>query len=441
MRVEVVVPQIGEAVAELSIVRWLKAAGDSVTKGEVLFEIDSDKAIVEVECFVDGKLIEIIHGDGSTVMPQNIVAILETEVEIASLAQDGNSSNSHDVDASTPGNSDVGHVLGKASPLADRVARELGIDLQAISGTGPTGRIMRADVVEYQAKSNRDTAVADPKLTFLNVSPKARLLARELGVDLAVLVGHGIGGMVVSKDVLSALPATDMDRSRPQTLHSPSKLRQIIAERTLEAKQTVPHFYLSVDVNMTQVNALRQHCVDHLQWERPPTYTDILVRVCSLTLAKLEWANRSYTSAGIRVRERVNIGIAVGTDEGLIVPVIPEANEMTLTQTVKLLRALIERARHGRLKASDFSEKSMVISNLGMYSVDRFIAIIDIPDPMILAVGRVVDRVVPIEGQVRIQPMCTLTLSVDHRLLDGVQGAVFLERIKDYLESPFEIMG
>jgi pyruvate dehydrogenase E2 component (dihydrolipoamide acetyltransferase) len=300
-----------------------------------------------------------------------------------------------------------------------------GSALDQVRGSGPGGRITVDDVRRLAEK---------PLAPPLNASPKARLLAKERGIDLTGLTGTGVDGMVIVRDVVAAPWA--------ETAAVPlTKLRRVIAARTQASKQTIPHFYLMVDVDMTQANALRAYCHDRAGWPRPPTYTDILIRVCALTLAEMPEYNRSYSETGLSARDRVGVGVAVSTDDGLVVPVIPEANRLSLAQVSASLRELAARARAGRLRPDDLGEKSLVISNLGMYSVDAFIAIIDMPDPMILAVGQVADRVVPVAGQVAIRPMCTLSLSVDHRVFDGVQGARFLDRIKDRLENPFDLMG
>jgi pyruvate dehydrogenase E2 component (dihydrolipoamide acetyltransferase) len=173
----------------------------------------------------------------------------------------------------------------------------------------------------------------------------------------------------------------------------------------------------------------------------PPTYTDILARACALTVGEMPAVNVSYTEQGLMPRSVVGIGVAVNTDAGLIVPVLSQTETADLRKTSLALRDLTGRARNGRLRQSDLGPKSMVISNLGMYGMDTFIAIIDMPDPMILAVGRVAERVVPVAGQPAVLPMCTLTLSVDHRVLDGVQAAQFLDRLKNRLENPFDILG
>jgi pyruvate dehydrogenase E2 component (dihydrolipoamide acetyltransferase) len=439
VRVEILVPQIGEAVAELTLTNWLKQVGDTVKKGDVLFEIDSDKAIVEVEAFVDGTLAEVLTPAGSAVMPQDVVAYIET---VAEDAPDKQTPQDH-----APVTLQKVENGRKATPVAQRIASNLGVDLDNVTGSGPGGRITAEDVqrfAENVAGVQSQASIATP--ARVNASPKAKQLARELNVDLTLLSGTGAGGMIRVKDVEAGTrpashPPTIISPAKSANLQPLSKLRQTIAERTRQSKQEIPHFYLMVDVDMSRVNELRVHCRDKPGWERPPTYTDILVRACSLALVEFPAANRSYSESGLVTREDVNIGVAVSTDDGLVVPVIPAADRLNLLEVSQELRDVTSRARDGRLKPSDLGLKSMVVSNLGMFSVDRFIAIIDMPDPMILAVGRVAERAVPLNGQVVIRSMCTLSLSVDHRAMDGVLGARFLERVKDHLENPYEIMG
>lgn len=443
MRVDVVVPQIGEAIAELHIVTWLKAVGDTISKGDVLFEVDSDKAIVEVEAFVDGTLVEILHDEGSAVMPQDVVAIIETSESnddtptVASRAPDTHPTQPTIDEAPALPNG------RRVTPVAERIAAELGVSIAQVQGSGPRGRVGVDDVYRHVRESVQRGTVDGhtSQQTVINASPKARRVAREMGVNLVGLHGTGVGGMVVVRDVETVTQSKSTIVTQSDGHGTQTKLRQTVATRTTVSKQTVPHFYLEVDVNMTQVNALRTFCIEQMKWERPPTYTDVLVRACAVMLADMTWANQSYVNQGVVQRSQVHIGVAVGTDGGLLVPVLPNADSLSLRQASDNLRAMIGRAREGRLKPADMGDKSMVISNLGMFTVDRFAAIIDMPDPMILAVGRVAERVVALNGQVTIQPMCTLTLSVDHRVFDGVQGARILERIKAILENPFEILG
>lgn len=428
MKVDIVVPQIGEAIAELRLVSWHKQVGDPVRVGDVLFEVDSDKAVVDVEAFSDGTLAEILCPDGSSVMPQQVVGRILTIAE-------------PDHSTATPLQPNVAAAEPRVSisPIARRIAADLNIDIAQVKGTGTNGRIT-ADDIRRHAQTGAAPSPAVPERVI--ASPKAKRLARERGLKLVGLAGSGPDGMITVRDLPAETgappPATAVDHDELIPL---SRLRQTTALRTQASKQQVPHFYLMVDADMTQANALRVYCTGTLHWERPPTYTDLLIRAAALAIEAMPEVNRSYTDHGLLVRRSVGVGVAVATDAGLLVPVLAEANRRTLAQTSAELRGMAERARSGRLRQADMGEKSIVISNLGMFDVDAFIAIIDMPDPMILAVGRVAERFVPINGQPVVRPMCTLTLSVDHRALDGAVAARLLGRIKDNLEKPFALLG
>jgi pyruvate dehydrogenase E2 component (dihydrolipoamide acetyltransferase) len=439
MRIEIRVPQIGEAVSELTLVQWLKQAGDAVRKGDVLFEVDADKAIVEVEAYADGYLAEILIPAGSSIMPQDVVAYIETsETSTAQTPPPPPAVEPAAPDVPRPDNG------RRVTPVAQRVARDLGVNLDEVTGSSPQGRITAGDVRQFAQDGAARPAGQQPAL--INASPKARARARELHVDLRALTGTGAAGMIRVRDVEAAAGAVP----QPAPAQSPaqaggarplSRLRQTIAMRTQESKREVPHFYLMVDADMTAANDLRRYCQQMLGWPHPPTYTALLIRACALALADVPQANQRFNEGGLISHEAIHIGVAVNTDDGLVVPVIHHADQLSLRAVGDALQGAASRAREGRLKPEDLGQKSMVISNLGMYAVDRFIAIIDMPDPMILAVGRVADRVVPVAGQPVIRPMGTLSLSVDHRVMDGVLGAQFLECVKTRLENPYEVLG
>jgi len=425
-----VIPQVGEAVAEVTLAHWLKKEGDTVEKGEPLFEVDTDKAIVEVEAFANGTLAQIIVKEGSPVMPQQVVGLLTPEDEVVASI--------HPVELNTGPTTQPAEK--KITPLAQRIASDLGIDINDIQGSGPGGRVTAEDVKRYAPRLNREKErTAPPETSFrAAVSPKARHLAKELGIDISRLKGTGVDGLITVEDVEAASPKSSNGEDELQPF---SKLRQTVAIRMAASKQQVPHFYLIVDVDMTEAQRLRAYCLDKLGWEKPATYTDIITRACALALASLPSVNVIYRETGIRQRDTVDVGIAVAVEDGLIAPVLPSTDQLSLKEISDQIKEVVKRTHAGRLRDSDLIQKSMVVSNLGMYDVDAFIAIIDMPDPMILAVGKVAERVIALQGQVAIRPMCTLTLSLDHRVLDGVKGARFLKLIKDYLENPFELLG
>lgn len=396
--IEIVIPQVGEAATEVTLVRWLKSVGDAVEKGEPLFEVDTDKYVIEIEAFASGTLVEIIAADGSGVMPLEAVGRL------------------------APEGVDV-HSVPPARPVTD-------------AATAP------APSTDEAARASQDDrrSAADRSVRVL-ASPKARRIAEELGVELSSLVGHGTGrgGLLTAEDVQQAAEAGDKTEQSGETPEL-SRARRIIAERTSASKREIPHFYLMADVEMTEVVRLRHYCADDLAWPTAPTITDVILAACAATLRELPNTARAYSPSGLTRRPTIDLGVAVGLDDGLVVPVLRDAGSLELAEITLRSGELVERARSGRLKQADVGDRTIVISNLGMEPVDAFLAIIDPPDPMILSVGRVADRCVAVDGEPVVRPMCTLGLSVDHRALDGVPAARFLGRIATRLESAFELI-
>ena len=445
MAEEIVVPQVGEAVSEVLLVQWFKQEGDTVQKGEPLFEVDTDKVTMDVEAFSDGVLERILVPDGSDVMPQQVVGLLGDGANASASTSDQQSGETgvadeepaqNEADAPQPADG------GRLSPVAQRMAQEMGLELSGQNGSGPGGRVMADDVrrlVQQQAQSPE----ASP--TRVLASPKARRIAQELGVELGGLSGTGVDGLVRVRDVEAASTtstrATGPAAPSRQAGQPLSKMRRAIAASTQASKQTVPHFYLSADVDMSQVQSLRGYCVDTLGWAKAPTYTDVLVRASALALAALPGCNVSLIDGQLVQRESADIGVAVSVADGLLTPVITVAERLSLGEVSSSLKDLTERARGNRLRQADLGGKSLVLSNLGMYAVDSFTAIIEQPAPLILAVGRISERVVAAAGQPAVRPMCTLTLSADHRVLDGVPAAQFLTRVVQNLEQPFALLG
>jgi pyruvate dehydrogenase E2 component (dihydrolipoamide acetyltransferase) len=378
--VEVVVPQISEVASEIVLVRWLKSEGEPVIKGEPLFELDTDKYVVEIEAFEDGTLTEILAAAGTVVEPGQVVARIKRDAAPA-------------------------HIV-PAAP----------------------------DSSEYVGDDGADAGDVAHRRRKVLASPKARRLAHELGVDLGLLAGSGSGGLITSDDVHRAVAATD-NRLEPL-----SDARRTIGARMQDSKQTVPHFYVMVDVDMNEAVRLRRHCTETLGWERPPTYTDLVVAACAQALRELPDLNVRLEGERLRRRATVDVGIAVGLEDGLIVPVLDGVDRLPLRTLSERAREAVERARSGRLQVSDLGERSMVISNLGMHGVDAFIAIVDKPDPMILAAGRVAERCVVVDGAPSVSWQCTLSLSADHRVLDGFAAARFLGVVRRRLEACFVLL-
>jgi pyruvate dehydrogenase E2 component (dihydrolipoamide acetyltransferase) len=367
--VDIVVPQLGEVAADIVLVRWLKDEGDAVARGEPLFEVDTDKYVVEIEAFASGILAEILVPAGSAVLPQQVVARLAPEGQ---------------------------------SPEVSRVRPQT---------------------------SRGDRVLA---------SPKARALALELGIDLAGLASRGTGpeGLITTADVEAIGRAT----TRTVTATSSSSLRRTIAHRMQASKRDVPHFYLLLDVDMGEAERLRAETVQDLGWDLRPTITTLVVAACARSLESLPEVHVVFRDDEIIPLEQTNVGIAVDVTGGLLVPVLRNASRVALRELDERTRAAVGRARERRLLEADVGQRSMIVSNLGMHEVDAFVAIIDPPDPLILAVGRIADRCVAVNGVPTVRRMCTLTLSADHRAIDGVIGARFLAAVKDRLERPFELL-
>lgn len=398
MKIEIVIPQLGEAVAEVRLAEWLKNEGDQIRKGEPLFEVDTDKAVVEVEAFADGTLVEILVPAGSPVMPQQVVALLEPAEETA-------------WPYGVPGRPDEAPYAAEVTP-----------DRKAPPVVGPAR---------------------------VQASPKARRLAEELGVDLAGLVGTGVDGMITVRDVQEAARAIPAASPIPEGAQPLSRLREAIARRMALSKTTIPHFYVIRDVNMTQAARLRDRASE--QDDEKLSYTTLFLRACALALRDFPTLNANLRDGRLFPRATIDIGVAVAVapiddtssgggegEAGLIAPVIREVDKKPLREINLELSELVARARSNRLRSYDLEPagRSLIITNLGMYKVDTFIPIIDPPDPMILAVGAVADRPWVEDGRLVVRLAATLTLAADHRIMDGVTGARFLDRVCDLLENP-----
>jgi pyruvate dehydrogenase E2 component (dihydrolipoyllysine-residue acetyltransferase) len=328
----------------------------------------------------------------------------------------------------------------KASPLARRIAEEHGVDLARVKTA--SGKIEKADVLAYV--ESRKTVAAPTNGSagrLVAASPKARRLAAERGVDLRAVKGSGPGGAVIAVDV-SALP---LAAAPPLTLPSPLRgegevgtVWRIMAERMTASWTTAPHFYLVREVNVTRLVAwlaqARKQTGAHI------TYTDLLVKLVAATLAQHPRVAVSWKDGRLERHADVNIGLAVALDDGLVVPVLHRADTLGLKEIAARREDLVSRAQAGKLRPADVQGGVFTISNLGMYGVDAFNAIVNPPQAAILAVGRIVDRVVPVDGRPAVQPTMVLTLSCDHRAVDGARGAQFLGALADLVEEPLALL-
>jgi len=387
MAFSVVMPALEMAQETGKLVAWRKAEGDSVVKGEPLLEIETDKAVLEVESPADGILAGISEQAGAVV------------------------------------------PVGKTIAWIVRSGETLPTEIAA---SGP---------VQPATEGVRDTAPVVPAPgsgSGTQISPKARRLAQEQGVDIARLRGSGPGGEILASDVLAAAESKGAAPAAPKDVEIPSSIGRLMAERTTQSWTTVPHFFVVREVDASALVEVRERLGSAIQQARgiKVTQTDLLVALLSRVLVKHSRMNASWSGAGIHLNHEVNIGVAMAVDDGVVATVIQNANQADLGEIAVQRRDLTERARAGRLRPSDIAGATFTISNLGMFHVDAFSAIISPPQAAILAVGSIADRVVPVDGRPVIRPMMTLTLSCDHRVVDGARAAVFLNEVAESVREP-----
>lgn len=456
MPTPVIMPKFEMAQETGKVLAWLKREGDPVNKGEALLEVETDKVNQEVESPATGILTGICAAPGQVVpIASPIAYILKPGEAVPGAAPI--------VAASAPAAPvSASEFTQRATPLAARLAQERGIDLSKLSGTGPLGRITREDVEAAQADAA--AAPADGKVLAV---PAARRMARELGVDLQAVKGTGPHGRIQSADVQAAAqPASVVEAPVAQVVEvvekaaavSPAGLtvrrvvpltniRKTIAERMATSMREAPQFSVGLDVDMTRSLALVEDLKATVQGvatdaAKPKvTLTALLVKAVAYALVAHPGANASFSSDGVVEYADVNIGVATAVDSGLIVPVVRSADTLGLRGIAGALGDLAGRAREGRLKLDDLTGGTFTVSNLGMFGIETFTAILNPPQAAILAVGKVVKRAVVVtaasgEDRVEIKPVASLTLTADHRVLDGASAARFLSTIQSVLAHP-----
>jgi pyruvate dehydrogenase E2 component (dihydrolipoamide acetyltransferase) len=472
MPANVIMPALEMAQETGKVIRWLKTPGSRVEKGEPLVEIETDKITVEIEAPASGVLRDVTALEGEVVPVGRTIAVIAEEgapaadaftpdaasptsgapVHVSPVARRPAAEGPAAADAFAPAagqlkaspdaaavtaSPDAGPV--KASPLARKIAEQHGVDIAQIRTA--SGRVEKADVLAY-VESQRAGAArgADTDGSAANgarltaASPKARRLAAERGVDVATLRGSGPSGAVLAFDVESAARVAAAPAAPRTTTPGVSTVWRVMAERMTQSWTTAPHFYLVREVNASRLIAWRSRV------GKPITYTDLLVRLVAAALKQHPRAMVSWKDGAIVQHAEVNVGVAVAIEDGLVVPVIQRADTLSLSEIASRREELVTRAQAGKLRPADITGGVFTISNLGMYGVDAFNAIVNPPQAAILAVGRIADRVVPLNGQPAIAPMMVLTVSCDHRALDGARGAQFLGTLAGLVEEPLALL-
>jgi pyruvate dehydrogenase E2 component (dihydrolipoamide acetyltransferase) len=420
MATEVIMPKVDMVMDNGTFVEWLKQEGEQVEKGDPLFVVLTDKANIEIEAPASGIL------SGVTAQPDDVIPVTEVIAYILEPGESLPAAKESPSPAATASGAEAqpepatvevapevkasGDGKVRATPAARRIAAEQGIDLALVQGSGPRGRIHKANVLAFVEAEANTQAEAPP----------------------AAKVPVPTRGDVPAVDI----PLPDLPRKEVIPLAGP---RKIIADRLAYSAFTAPHITLSLQVDMTEATRLRKRVLELIQQKtgRKPSFTAIIARAVASILPRHPYLNASLSGEEIIVWDEVRLGIAASLEDYLIVPVIPQAEAKSLEQIVSLMGDLVERARAKRLTPVEMSGSTFTISNLGMFGIESFTAIINPPETAILAVGKIVETPVGVDGKIKLRPMMNLTLSADHRVVDGAAAAQFLAELKATLENPY----
>ncbi|HEY6709491.1 MAG TPA: dihydrolipoamide acetyltransferase family protein [Actinomycetota bacterium] len=415
--IDVPMPKLSMTMEEGELITWVKHEGDQVRAGEVIAEVNSDKVEMEVESPADGTLVRLAAAEGEVVPVGAPIATLETEAEDL-----------------------LGGILGPSAGDGAAQEAEARPDGGETAAPPPTGQTPPATTEERPASTAGPTPVV----------PAARRRAAELGVDLSAVAGSGPDGLVRVADVeAGAAPAAHRPAATPVEAGDVEEvpltpMRRVVARRLTESMQSAPHFYLTVRVDVTRLLELRAELNRQLAaggQDLKVSVNDMIVKACAGLLAANRELNVSFGGDKLVVHQRVHIGVAVAVDGGLLVPVVRDADQKSLTQVAREAGELVGRARAGRLGGDDMGGGTFTVSNLGMLGVEQFTAVINPPEAAILAVGAALaEPVATADGEVEVRQVLRLTLSIDHRAVDGATGARFLAQLKDVLEQPLRIV-
>ena len=418
---EIVMPQMGADMEEGTVVRWLKQPGDAVERGEIIAEIETDKANVEIEAFDSGTFRKTLASEGDTVSVGTVIALITDADEDISQYKPATTTTNGAQAASPEATSAPPSVAAPAAPK----------ERPGTAGSEAAAGAPKARPAKQQPERVR-------------ASPVARKLAQENGIDLTQLAGTGPDGRIVRRDIEAAIEsgvARSAPTARPQPITTgQSKMRQTIARRMSQSKREAPHYYITVEIDMTDAERLRRQLNEAAEDYPRVSVNDLIVKACAGALARHPIFNTSLVEGAIQAHEQINVCIAIALDDGLIAPAILDCANKNLGQIAEASRSLAERAKSGSLKPEEYTGGTFTVSNLGMFNVESLVAIIQPPQTAILGVGAV--RAMPIVRDGKIEPaeMMKVALSADHRVTDGAQGAQLLNEIRRLLENPAALL-
>ncbi len=464
-------PQMGYDMQEGTLVRWLKSVGDEVSLGEAVAEIETDKAVVEFESTAEGVLLELLVEEGTTVAVGESIATVGAEGE--TLAADGGDdeeateaepaaeeSSEPEVEEAPETEEDESEADAiplpaspsevRASPIARKLAAERGVDLSTVQGTGPGGRILRSDVLaaepmaapaeepEEEEPAEAPEAMEEPSAPEDEAPEAVEEPAAE--EEEPVEAEEEEPAMEVPEAIEEPAEPEPEPETDDMDLVPLTRMRQQIARTTVGSKTTIPHFYVSTDIDMTDAMSLRKEINASLEGDVRVSVNDLVIKACVHTIKSFPKFNSSYTDDGIRMHDSINIGIAIADENGLIMPAILDCGDKSLTEISAASKDLVQRSQNGTLHAEEYTGGTFSISNMGMFDVTSFVAIIQPPQSAVLAIGTVQKRPVVQGDSVVVREIMSATLSVDHRVSDGAEGAQFIVQLKEYLEHPLRLL-
>jgi pyruvate dehydrogenase E2 component (dihydrolipoamide acetyltransferase) len=425
-----VMPKLGLTMTEGTIVEWFKKEGEEVKKGEKLFAVETSKLTNEVEAPASGVLRKIIHKDGKLAVLEPVGILAGADEDISDLLKKAGSSGNLDTEKKVEKKEkpkiekeeekNTGKRI-KASPKAKRLAKELGVDLYKVEGTGPGGAISIEDIENYQSEEERK----------VKTSPTAEKVAENLGVDINKIEKSER----IMKDDVVGYKNFEMLKEMADPVETREKMtnmRSVISERMSQSQETSAAVHYNLSVDTREMKRLR----DKLKPIKKITYTDIIVKIVSRVLLEFPILNCSVDGDEIIKRNYTNIGVAVALDEGLIVPVVKYANIKGLKTISDDIKELADKARSNTLQPDEMSGGTFTVSNLGMFNIESFTPIINQPEVAILGINTIKETAVKVDGELQFIPMMTLSLTADHRVVDGSVAAQFLNRLKEYIENP-----
>ncbi|HIQ86446.1 MAG TPA: 2-oxo acid dehydrogenase subunit E2 [Candidatus Scatomorpha gallistercoris] len=435
----IVMPKLGLTMTEGTVSKWLKHEGDTVKEGEGLFEVETDKLTNTIEASVSGVLLKIVAAEGAEVPCLKPVAVIGEPGEDYAALLGGAAPAEPKAGAAAPAapaapapaRAPGERVL--ASPAAKKLAKSLGIDISLVSGTGPKGRITEEDVKNYKPAGAAPSPMPEDSGPKVKASPLAAKVAADIGVELKDIPAHG---RVLAADILAAVqgagtgpaPAAPREEAVPM-----NGMRKAIANNMLNSHMTSPTVTFNLGIDMTELKRLREQLKSD---DVKVSYTDLLVKIVAKALTEFPLLNCSVDGNKIIYKHYVNMGVAVALDNGLVVPNVRDADKKTLSEISAEVKELAAKAREGRLPMDALSGGTFTITNLGMYGIESFSPIINQPEVAILGVNTMEDKVVVVNGEICVRPIMNLSLTADHRVVDGSVAAQFLQRIKKLMENP-----